>query len=269
MTANNSLHYDRIKTNWLACLPSGLADCFEVKDELNIEPKRITGLVYRPSAEFIKEINKLKADNNLKKNAQLCWVMAIDDSNQFSPYFELRISNPLESIRLESSGVLNTIYYQKTFAFAKKHKGVTPNYRNEICLNWGALPYSNFPDIFYTSVHYPDFSDMDKKENIPLEMPQRLRECIIPFSDFAVLADDIILNPNALIIVHLGISNLISGQYGVPFNPIIEVLSNPKGLSTSDEYMSFDDGYAKLIESDETESTDLDFVFYCPPNCPG
>lgn len=259
------MHHTENHHRWLKMLPNNLANSFEVRDDETFELNRMTGLVYKPSLEFVERVNNLLGH---KKEATLCWVMALDDTHRFRPYFELSIDDGSENIRLVAKDVLTRVVYQPTFAFAHEHQGVTPNYRNEICLNWGALPYANFADIFYAPVQYGNLSQIGKKHTVLLEGPKRLRKCVIPFSDFAVLTQEVILNPNAHIIVHLGVSNLSSGQFGVPFNPIIEVMSSSKE-PIANTASDFNDSYLDMKDDEETQSTDLDFVFYCPPNCPG
>lgn len=251
--------------NWLECLPNNIANCFEQVDNRTYEPQRITAIVYQLSDDFLEAVKALTSFN---ETTSLSLVMAIDPiTNLISPYFEFKSPVHEVPIRLFEHNNLNKTVYSPSKGSALEHRGVSVNYRNELCLNWGALPYWKMSDAFYAPVQYGDLSSKGKETYLYLEGPQRVKRFVIPGTDLEAIHQVITGDKITHLIVHFGISNLSNGQLGVPFNPIIEVVATPRNIRSAAEGDCLDD-YKKIVEDDDSESTDLDFVGVCPPLCP-
>lgn len=266
--------------NWQRCSPNEIANYFEVFDPETCESQKITSISYALTDDFTKGILDLanyKSEKNLndKKNFHLKLVMAVDTVqchngeayDMISPYFELHTPDQSDAVRLSMHNFMTKVVYRKTRGAALSHKGVSVNYRNELCLNWGAMPYDKVGGLFYAPVQYGDLSLERQEEYLLLGGPRRVREFVIPGTDLEALYKLIKKDSVTYLIVHFGVSNLSNGQLGVPFNPIIEVVYTQEKLPSVAEGDCLD-AYVQLSEDDNSESTDLDFVGACPPWCP-
>lgn len=254
------------KDGWLQCSPSDIPNCFEQWDSKSGTPKRITAIVYQLSDDFLEAIKELTTFNS---TTCLSLEMAIDPENKLiSPYFEFKSPIHEVPVRLFEHNKLTNTVYSPTKGSALSHRGVSVNYRNELCLNWGALPYANMCDTFYAPVQYGDLSSQGKESYLYLDGPQRVRRFVIPGTDLEALSQVLKKSSSSYIAVHFGISNLSNGQLGVPFNPIIEVIATKMKMKSSAEGGCIDD-YEKIADDPDSSLIDLDFVNACPPFCCG
>lgn len=234
-----------IQSNWQKQRQEHIISSFEIFNEEEGEYNRITARDFGTiNNDFLEQLSALGES----PSDSLSLKLGIDANTQHTEVFwEFNVGGKQTYIKGDSNRF-------ETFITPNSRPvepilGESVNYKNEVCCNWANISYFEMNAIFFVMLQNKS-KDVDGSE-LFLERPRRVLSFKIPNADIAVMKK--VCSTDKSLLVHYGVNYGDAARQMVPFVPLIQVYT-PVLTGVSDE--------------DDPDSTYLDFVETCPPNCP-
>lgn len=241
-----------IEKNWQRQRQEHIISSFEVFREKHGEYDRITSRDFgNITPEFVQALQSI-GQNSPKDGLALCLGIDNDASEaEFQGKAQVFWEFTLGADKQYFAGDTDRFdtFISPNPRPLKPHMGESVNYKNEVCSNWANITYFEMNAIFFVMMQNPDVK-VDGQEMF-LKRPRRVLKFVIPQEDIAIMQKVCATDKNLL--VHYGVNYGDAARQMVPFIPLIQVYT-PVLEGISDE--------------DDPDSTYLDFVLPCPPNCP-
>lgn len=234
-----------LQLNWQELRQETIVSSFEVFNQEDREYDRITARDFgQITQDFMDAVNAIDT-NSLGSGLSLC--IGVDaTTGKTEVIWEVNLNG--EKSYFQGDQNLFVTYIGEDARPTVPHMGESVNYKNEVCSNWANMPYFEMSTIFF--INLPPKEKMVNGQEQFLGRPRRVLKFVLPKSDIQIIQQELATSKS--ILVHYGVNYGDAARQLIPFVPLIQIYTpNVKG-----------------VLQDDPDSTYLDFVEPCPPNCP-